>query len=1074
MEVDSPTPSRRKQSSSGYLLSASVLGADKDTYEGLEYWVPFNDERRNDIKSKEIKSGSDIAVKWCLFALIGFVVALISVVMKQSVERVVLFRFDMIHTILDPEEHHSHSDSNETSASGSIDSPNYATAWLFWVCTSCLLAFLSSVIIVFVEPKASGSGLPEVMAYLNGVQLSRTFSLKVMGVKFLSCLLAVSSGLPVGPEGPMIHLGSMVGAFLTQKKHENKGVSEFVNSKLQPFRNTADRISFMTCGAAAGVSAAFGAPVGGLLFVMEEISSYWDQRLTWMIFFSTMIAFYSVVCFNTVVHGWYPTGYTFGELAEDAQVLFQPEIMSKVHMNLMIIFPASIIGLACGLAGVLFTRWNVRVNKWRRGFIKKHRLRQVLEPVVLALVFGTLSFVFPLISTCDVVPSGSGDGTHVKADHEVKGANHNDFAQFVCSGEDSYSPLATLTLNSGENAIRHLYSKGTRGQFQSGALLSFFALYFTLSGYASGAAYATGIVIPMLVMGATIGRLLGEFTHSLVPAFDNYDWFDPGIFALVGSASLFAGVSRLTVSLAVIMLEISHEVYFLPPMMVAIMISKCLADYLEPHSLYHQMIHLNNVPFLEPLDFLHAPRYELLPARAAMSKTVLSLRQTDTVGNVFVCLGSTHNAFPVVNEKSELRGIVLRSQLESLLTDLPSSEHTNNGDERWSAMKARIKTLQTAELQDSQTTSVKRNTLRLIAASLPTTDKAYTISLNDVMNRSPFVVHKNFRLNLTKIFFQSLGIRHLIVVEGDYTVCGIITRKDLVKIDEDIRKDSVSDIDSSDEEGYDPPTLIGSDAPDRIGCSSSPSSGIDSVPREASVEVVADSTLPQLPTTQLEHAPVVDSTNQVDAEYIPAAYDEVSSSSKSLYHQIPDHLFNDQVFVSEVTPEPNGNTAQIRPTAGSQTSLLTNSDVTYGRTQTTGSVSSSDRDRGRRSGYFQPSAPKRNFVSSGGNPLQYPHNDSVGVSSPMPFAIDISRFQGGPKREQGLWDPPPDVSISVTEDNLLGGVSPSAKITDETLRSELRDLMQLVGIGKPDSHSPKYSYPTSVDSPVFDPEEVVL
>ena len=56
-------------------------------------------------------------------------------------------------------------------------------------------------------PEAGGSGLPELIAYLNGTNVRRIFSLKTYVVKFISCLLAVGSGLPVGPEGPMIALG---------------------------------------------------------------------------------------------------------------------------------------------------------------------------------------------------------------------------------------------------------------------------------------------------------------------------------------------------------------------------------------------------------------------------------------------------------------------------------------------------------------------------------------------------------------------------------------------------------------------------------------------------------------------------------------------------------------------------------------------------------------------------------------------------------------------------------------------------------------------------------------------------
>ena len=57
--------------------------------------------------------------------------------------------------------------------------------------------------ILFFEPNAAGSGIPETCAFLNGVIIPKTFSLRVVFAKFASCALAVGSGIPAGPEGPM-------------------------------------------------------------------------------------------------------------------------------------------------------------------------------------------------------------------------------------------------------------------------------------------------------------------------------------------------------------------------------------------------------------------------------------------------------------------------------------------------------------------------------------------------------------------------------------------------------------------------------------------------------------------------------------------------------------------------------------------------------------------------------------------------------------------------------------------------------------------------------------------------------
>lgn len=57
------------------------------------------------------------------------------------------------------------------------------------------------------RPSAGGSGIPELIGFLNGTIIRHIFNIRTMVVKFFSCIFAVGSGMPVGPEGPMIHLG---------------------------------------------------------------------------------------------------------------------------------------------------------------------------------------------------------------------------------------------------------------------------------------------------------------------------------------------------------------------------------------------------------------------------------------------------------------------------------------------------------------------------------------------------------------------------------------------------------------------------------------------------------------------------------------------------------------------------------------------------------------------------------------------------------------------------------------------------------------------------------------------------
>ena len=98
----------------------------------------------------------------------------------------------------------------------------------------------ASSLVVYFRPTAAGSGMPELIAHLNGA-LTRggILSLKALAAKFVSCACAVGAGLPAGPEGPMIHMGAAVGAGVAQFGSKRAGVSLKAFERL---RNPAVRI----------------------------------------------------------------------------------------------------------------------------------------------------------------------------------------------------------------------------------------------------------------------------------------------------------------------------------------------------------------------------------------------------------------------------------------------------------------------------------------------------------------------------------------------------------------------------------------------------------------------------------------------------------------------------------------------------------------------------------------------------------------------------------------------------------------------------------------------------------------
>jgi chloride channel 7 len=278
-------------------------------------------------KWKAKQPPSNQSLKWCLFGLVGCLVGLVSFLLKNFVEKIAEMRSEIVAEALRKED--------------------TLTALAYSVGLTTGLALMSSLSVVLIEPAASGSGIPEVIGYLNGSHLGKVLNLKTLVVKFISCVLAVSSGMAVGPEGPMIHMGSMIGAGVGAMRSKTLGLDV---SWLGHFRDSASRRDFVTCGAGAGVAAAFGAPVGGLLFVMEELASFWSQKLAWMIFFGCMMAVSVSDLFNSTFHAFDYT-HKLGYFELDATIIFK--VRGILQMNIMAVLPAIFLGVIGGLAGTV-------------------------------------------------------------------------------------------------------------------------------------------------------------------------------------------------------------------------------------------------------------------------------------------------------------------------------------------------------------------------------------------------------------------------------------------------------------------------------------------------------------------------------------------------------------------------------------------------------------------------------------------------------------------------------------------------------------------------------------------------
>jgi chloride channel 7 len=148
----------------------------------------------------------------------------------------------------------------------------------------------------------------------------------------------------------------------------------------------------------------------------------------------------------------------------------------------------------------------------------------------------------------------------------------------------------------------------------------------------------------------------------------NGTFADSGTYALMGAAAVLGGMARMTISLAVILLEATGDMQYVLPLMLTLMAARFTGNVFN-EGIYDIVIHLRKIPFLEEEVPGIAERYEIV-AGQVMSTEVKCLRPVERAGVVYDLLRScSHQTFPIVDTASggTLYGTACRSMLCTLL-----------------------------------------------------------------------------------------------------------------------------------------------------------------------------------------------------------------------------------------------------------------------------------------------------------------------------------------------------------------------------------------------------------------------
>ncbi|KAG2411520.1 hypothetical protein HFD88_009076 [Aspergillus terreus] len=557
---------------------------------------------------------------------------------------------------------------------------------------------------------AAGSGVAEVKVINSGFVLHGYLGFKTLVIKTIALVFSVSSGLSLGKEGPYVHIATCVGNIccrLFAKYNHNDG----------------KRREVLSASAASGVAVAFGAPIGGVLFSLEEVSYYFPPKTLFRTFFCCIAAALSLKFLNP---------YGTGKI-----VLFQVRYLGDWEIFEMVIF--IFLGVLGGALGALFIKAS---NVWAKSFRRIPLIKRwpMLEVVLVALLTGLVSFwnrytklpvselLFELASPCER-ESSSPTG--------------------LCPDEDGIGEI-----------IRYL--------------LIAFVIKSLLTVVTFGIKVPAGIYVPSMVVGGLLGRIIGHAAQYLVVKYPTFPLFGsscpavsgmescvtPGVYAMVAAGATMCGVTRLSVTLAVILFELTGSLDHVLPFSLAILCAKWTADAIEPRSIYDLLTDMNSYPFLDN-NIQIASDAEL----GDIVRPVRKSRIIDISESPFV---------PASELRSKLQNLLMAGELDSglpilrhnILTGLipaPDLEYA----------------LDNLEDEDNSLCLMALDTSMVISDSedLPGPDR---VDFGRYIDPAPIALDIHSPIDLVYQCFTKLGLRYLCVLQnGEYA--GLVHKKAFVK-----------------------------------------------------------------------------------------------------------------------------------------------------------------------------------------------------------------------------------------------------------------------------------------------------
>ncbi|KAI0744009.1 Cl-channel protein [Daedaleopsis nitida] len=591
--------------------------------------------------------------------------------------------------------------------------------WAIYVLFAAALSFVAAHLVRSLAKYAAGSGISEIKCIIAGFIMKGFLGFWTFLIKSVTLPLVIASGLSVGKEGPSVHVACCIGNLIAGMF---RGVS----------RSQMKMREILTASSAAGVAVAFGSPIGGVLFSIEEMSSVFSIKTMWRSFFCALVATVTLSAMNP---------YRSGKL-----VLFQVTYDRDWHFFEIIFFV--ILGIFGGLYGAFVVKFNLKVAAFRKQYLGNHA---IAEAVTLATITAMIGW-FNHFMRIDMTESMA-------------------ILFRECDGAADYD---------------HLCQSAYQWPMVNSLFLAT-VLRIGLVVISYGCKVPAGIFVPSMAVGATFGRMVGIMVKAVYNAYPKSGIFavcppdvpciTPGTYALLGAAAALSGVMRLTVTVVVIMFELTGALTYILPTMIVLLVTKAVGDFLGTTGIADEMIRFNGFPFLEKDDYAYN-----VPVSRVMRMDLQTLPVSGlTVKEIEEILAGTGvKGFPLISTDGRriLMGFIDRSDLLHILDkarivqdvrpDTPvtfASDLEDHEDVEFSGVAP------------GPALGVDEDVSMEIMESTATTD---VLKLWPWVNQTPLTVSPQLPLEIVMQIFKRMGPR-VILVENHGELVGLVTVKDVLR-----------------------------------------------------------------------------------------------------------------------------------------------------------------------------------------------------------------------------------------------------------------------------------------------------